>query len=245
MPKKGETRNETLKGGLNRYSKSRMFAKRALYKKKRVVTKIEKKREFVTVVKPIGGEKNGGTRKVRVKKLPRYYPTEDRPRKLKSHGKKPFSEHKRRLRESITPGTVLIPVSGKHKGKHVIFLKQLDSGMLLCTGPHKINGFPLRRLHQKFVIATKTTVDVSGVKLPERVNDKYFKRLAKKKQKQGDGEIFDTTEETYKVSDERKEDQKAVDSQILPILKRTEYLSGYLASKFSLQTGQYPHKMVF
>jgi hypothetical protein len=42
-------------------------------------------------------------------------------------------------------------------------------------GPYKVNGVPLRRINQAYVIATKKTVDVSGVKLPETVNDKFFK----------------------------------------------------------------------
>ena len=63
------SRNKPIGGGVNRYSRSRMFAKKALYKKKKVVTKIEKKRDPVMKEKEIGGEKNGGTRKVRIQKL--------------------------------------------------------------------------------------------------------------------------------------------------------------------------------
>lgn len=37
-----------------------------------------------------------------------------------------------------------------------------------------MNGVPLRRLNQAYVIATSKKVDVSGVALPETVNDSFF-----------------------------------------------------------------------
>merc|ERR1712137_1107121 len=158
------------------------FAKKKAVKK--TVTKTP-----IFVEKKVGGAKNGGTRMVRVKKLAADYPTKDAAAPGTSVNF--FSKHKRSVRSSLSAGTVAIVLAGVHKGKRVVVLKQLETGLLLVTGPFKLNGTPLRRVNQRFLLATSTKIDVSSVKVPENINDKYFARIKAEKTAKKEGDIFD------------------------------------------------------
>merc|ERR1712218_646666 len=171
------------------------------------------------------GAKNGGTRMVRVKKLANDYPTVDAAPKGTSVNF--FSKHKRTVRDSLTAGTVAIVLAGAHKGKRVVVLKQLEPGLLLVTGPFKLN--------------------VSKVSVPENINDKYFARVKAEKSKK-EGDIFEAKKEAYKPSEQRKADQAAVDTQVLAAIKGHAdgaVLRQYLKAGFSLSKGEFPHKMCF
>jgi len=172
-------------------------------------------------------------------KAPKFYPAED----LKTPFARRSVAKAAKLRESITPGTVLILLAGRFRGKRVVFLKQLASGLLLVTGPYKINGVPIRRVNQAFVIATTTKVDVSGVDTA-KFDDKYFAKKAVKKTKSADA-FFAADAQKEELSPARKADQKAVDSKVLAAVAKTEFLKPYLNSRFSLAKGQAPHSMVF
>merc|ERR1712064_110278 len=137
---------------------------------------------------------------------------------------------------------VAIVLAGVHKGKRVVVLK------LLVTGPFKLNGTPLRRINQRYLVATSTKIDVSGVKVPDTINDKYFARIKADRGAKKDGEIFDAKKEEYKPSEQRKKDQVAIDTQVLEAIKKNKEgsaLKQYLKAPFALSKGQFPHQMSF
>jgi large subunit ribosomal protein L6e len=168
-------------------------------------------------------------------------------------------------RASLVPGTILILLAGRFRGKRVILLKNLDQGVLLVTGPFKVNGVPLRRVNARYVIATSVKVDISGVdsaKIEEVSGEKYFAR-EKGDKKKGEAEFFKQGEkpevrsiidgrerstrliwqQKKKPSTSRAADQKAVDKALLSSIKKEPLLLSYLASSFSLRKGDKPHEM--
>jgi ribosomal protein L14E/L6E/L27E len=95
-------------------------------------------------------------------------------------------------RPTLQPGAILILLAGRFRGKRVILLKNLSQGVLLVTGPFKINGVPLRRVNARYVIATSEKVDLSGIdskKVEEIADDKYFAR-EKGEKKSGEEKFF-------------------------------------------------------
>ena len=147
------------------------------------------------------------------------YPADD----VKVH---PVKESKKpkitKLRKSITPGTVLIVLSGRFKGRRVVFLKQLESGLLLVTGPYQVNGVPLRRLNQAYCIPTSTKVNINGVDA-SNINDSYFNKT-KKESKKAEGKSFfvrseERTEEDLKNIQKKKETQVKFDVVLIKNIK--------------------------
>ena len=219
-------------------SRSAVYKKRALYKRKKTAAapaatvEVEK-----TKVKPIGGDKNGGERIVPIQREPRFYPTED--------VKKPLRHRKKirpsKLKKSLTPGSIVILLAGRHKGKRVVFVKDLqDSGLILVTGPYKVNGVPLRRVPQSYVIGTQTKIDISGCDVDIDAN--LFKRQANAK---AANEMFDEASEGYSPSEERKALQEQVDEAIIGEISKEPHLRKYMQQLFTLRKKQFPHEMVF
>ena len=137
----------------------------------------------------------------------------------------------------------------------MILLKALEQGVLLVTGPFKINGVPLRRVNARYVIATKTSVPLDGLDKAtvEKVGGAdYFQRDKKADKKGSEEAFFDQGgsggkggAQKKQVASGRAEDQKKVDKALLASIKKEPMLQSYLGSTFSLRKGDRPHEMVF
>jgi len=176
-------------------------------------------------------------------KAQKWYPAEDeaQPRKVRK------AIRQWSPRSTLQPGTVLILLAGRFRGKRVVLLKALDQGVLLVTGPFKINGVPLRRVNARYVIATSQKVDLAGIdeaKINEIAQPKYF-TAEKSKEKAGEEAFFKQGEKPQKkeVSSSRVADQKAIDKALIANIKKVEFLASYLASSFTLRKGDKPHEM--
>ncbi|KAL8803469.1 MAG: hypothetical protein Q9182_003166 [Xanthomendoza sp. 2 TL-2023] len=186
------------------------------------------------------------------RKAKKFYPAEEesKPKKVRK------SIRPARPRSSLVPGSVLILLAGRFRGKRVILLKHLPQGVLLVTGPFKVNGVPLRRVNARYVIATSVKVDLKGIdqKVVEKVGEEGYFTREKKNDKVGEEAFFKQGEkpefmltsvplQKKKVASARASDQKAVDKSLLTNIKKEPMLLEYLRSSFSLRKGDRPHEM--
>ncbi|KAH7396631.1 ribosomal protein L6e-domain-containing protein [Phaeosphaeria sp. MPI-PUGE-AT-0046c] len=178
-------------------------------------------------------------------KASKYYAAEEEQQMKKARK----TAHPTKYRDSLAPGTVLILLSGRFRGKRVVLLRQLAQGVLLITGPFKSNGVPLRRVNHRYVIATSTVVDIAGVdtEVVDRVSkDEYWAR--EKSEGKGEDDFFkdgETTPQKKDTDPQRIEDQKKVDKALMATIRKEPDLESYLGASFSLRGNERPHEMVF
>jgi len=147
-----------------------------------------------------------------------------------------------KLKKNLAPGSVLILLAGRFRGKRVVFLKQLESGLLLVTGPFAVNGVPLRRVNQRFCIATSTKVDLKGADY-KSVTDAYFARDKSSKKTKKDESTFFAESEKTGMPEEKKAGQKKMDEPVVKALSADH--KAYLKARFSLSAKMFPHELKF
>ena len=143
---------------------------------------------------------------------------------------------------SLVPGQVLILLSGRFRGRRVVYLKTLPSNLLLVSGPYKLNGVPLKRVNPAYVISTQTKVNVGNLSVVSAIDDKFFENRVEIKRTS----FFENAaDKKARITDERKKAQAAVDSELVNSIKTVEHLKEYLQNRFSLSNVDRPHTLKF
>ena len=169
-----------------------------------------------------------------------WYPVSDIKGHFKRKCKIPKKTH---ISAELVPGQVVILLSGRFRGRRVVFLKKLESGLLLVTGPYKYNGVPLKRVNAAYVLPTNTKLKLDA-KVADSVNDKLFLKTLIKREKEEDFFVDEKTKRE-RITEERKKTQNDVDTQVKKAVDEVPMMKEYLRNRFALKSGDKPHLMKF
>ena len=138
---------------------------------------------------------------------------------------------------------MVILLSGRFRGRRVVFLKKLESGLLLVTGPYKYNGVPLKRVNAAYVLPTNTKLNVDA-KAADSVSDKLFLRKMIKREKEEDF-FVDEKAKKERITEDRIKAQNEVDTKVKEAVDAVPMMKEYLRNRFALKNGDKPHLMKF
>ena len=169
-----------------------------------------------------------------------WYPVADLKRHFARKCKVPKKTH---ISAELVPGQVVIILSGRFRGRRVVFLKKLETGLLLVTGPYKYNGVPLKRVNAAYVLPTNTKLTIDA-KIADEIKDDFFKRIEIERKEEKD---FFADEKTKKerITEERRNAQNKIDTEVKKAVDAVPMMKEYLRNRFALKNGDKPHLMKF
>ena len=169
-----------------------------------------------------------------------WYPVSNLKAHFKRACKAPKASH---IAAPLTLGQVVIILSGRFRGRRVVFLKKLESNLLLVTGPYKYNGVPLKRVNAAYVLPTNTKLKINE-DVAKNVNDKVFDRVKIERKKEED--FFEDNEKKKgRITEDKKKLQNEVDTVVKKAVDEVPMMKEYLRNRFALKNGDKPHLMKF
>ena len=169
-----------------------------------------------------------------------WYPVSDLKTHFKRKCKIPKKSH---ISAELVPGQVVILLSGRFRGRHVVFLKKLESNLLLVTGPYKYNGVPLKRVNAAYVLPTNTKLEVDG-KVAESIKEELFKKVDIEIKSEKDFFVEEKVKKE-RITKERVDAQTKVDTEVKKAVDKVPMMKEYLRNRFALKSGDKPHLMKF
>ena len=169
-----------------------------------------------------------------------WYPVSDAKTHFKRKCKVPKAMH---VAPALKSGQVVIILSGRFRGRRVVYLKNLKPDLLLVTGPYKYNGVPLKRVNSAYVLPTNTFVKVDG-KIADKINNDFFKKTDIKRESEKDFFVEDKVKKE-RITKERKDAQNEIDTVVKKAVDEVPMMKEYLKNRFALKDGDKPHLMKF
>lgn len=175
-----------------------------------------------------------------------WYPVSDAKNHFKRPCRKPKATH---IHKKLTPGQIVILLSGRFRGKRVVYLKNLEkTNLLLVTGPYKVNGVPLKRVNAAYVLPTNTKLNLNA-NVADKINDDFFKKVEVKRAKDKDffekDFVEDPAAKKARITPERVNAQNEIDVVVKKAVDEIPEMKGYLRNRFALKNGDKPHLMKF
>ena len=181
-------------------------------------------------------EENKG---LRLKK--NWYPVAVSKTHFKRKCKIPKKSH---ISAELKPGQVVILLSGRFRGRRVVFLKKLENNLLLVTGPYKYNGVPLKRVNAAYVLPTNTKLEVDAKVADSIKDEEFFKKVDIKRESEKDFFVEEKVKKE-RITEERKKVQNDVDTAVKAAVDKVPMMKEYLRNRFALKSGDKPHLMKF
>lgn len=104
---------------------------------------------------------------------------------------------------------------------------------------------PLRRVNQRYVIATSTKVSLNGIDV-SGIDDAFFAREKAKKMGKSEAALFDLSKKPVeRLAPARKAAQEKIDATLAANISRVDLLTDFLKSRFRLTKADKPHLMKF
>ncbi|AFN83592.1 60S ribosomal protein L6 [Encephalitozoon romaleae SJ-2008] len=123
-------------------------------------------------------------------------------------------------RTDLVKGMVVVVLEGVFASKRVVYLKGLEDNLALCAGPKSINGVPLFKIDERYLLATSTVLDINvNVDIDEK-------------------DIILTKRDDYTapMDVEMTDAEKKIDEEIAKVAKEIKFMKSYLSEPFEIDT---------
>lgn len=124
-------------------------------------------------------------------------------------------------RHDLVKGMVVVVLEGVFASKRVVYLKKLDNNLALCTGPKSINGVPLFKIDERYLLATLTVLDIgTNISVDEK-------------------NVFLSKRDDHSAPMDADVDaEKETDAAVAKAVKNVEFMKAYLSEPFEIDSSK-------